>query len=204
MVRMISRDFKKYPQEKLSSFSASIAQRMTTDERFVAFRVSVDELKVLNDALATAASNAVNRDKEMIAIKAKCMDNVNSKLDIIAVNIELVANGDDVLVMASGFELYKKPTKLTQLLPPTDLKAINDPDVGAIKVSWKEQVGAVNYGILYQLEGETEWRNGTYTTSKEIVLTGFKSGANVSVKVYAMGTREIKSVACEPVSVWVI
>jgi hypothetical protein len=204
MVRMISRDFKKYPQVKLSSFSASIAQRMSTDIRFASFLVSIDELKVLNDALTSAASNAVNRDKEMVAIKTKCMKAVSEKLDVIAVNLELLANGDEILVMASGFELYKKPTKLTQLLAPIDLKVVNDPEVGAIKASWKEQAGAVNYGILYQLEGEEIWRNGTYSTSKEVVIPGFKSGSFVLVKVYAMGTREMKSDATEPVGVWVI
>jgi hypothetical protein len=76
--------------------------------------------------------------------------------------------------------------------------------VGAIKASWKEQAGAINYGILYQVDGETEWRNGTYTTSKEVVLSGFKSGTIVWIKVYAMGTREIKSDASDPVSVTVI
>jgi hypothetical protein len=204
MVRMISRDFKKYPQVKLSGFSSSIAQRMSDDARFSNFTLMIDELKVLNLALSTAASNAVNRDKEKIAIKSKCMNAVCEKLDVIAVNIELMANGDEVLVMASGFELYKKPTALTQLLAPTGLVVVNDPEVGAIKANWKEQAGAVNYGILYQLDGETEWRNGTYTTSREIVLSGFKSGSIIWVKVYAMGTREIKSTTCEPVSVMVI
>jgi hypothetical protein len=204
MVRMISRDFKKYPQEKLSGFSASIALRMSTDVRFSQFKNQIDELKVLNDALTTAASNAVNRDKEMVAIKTKCVKAVCDKLDVIAVNVELMANGDEILVMATGYELYKKATAVTQLLAPAGLEVVNDPAVGAIKASWKGQTGAVNYGILHQVQGEEIWRNGTYTTSKEIVLSGFNSGSFVSVKVYAMGTHELKSDAAEPVGVWVI
>ena len=204
MVRMISRDFKKYSQVKLSGFSASIVLRMTSDLRFAAFNKDIDELKILNEALATAASDAVNRDKQMIAIKNKCMSAVNEKLDVIAVNIELMANGDEILVMASGFELYKKSTPITQLLAPTGLELVNDPVAGSIKASWKEQPGAINYGILYQIEGETIWRNGTYTTSRDVVLSGFESGSYVSVKIYAMGTREMKSDTTEPVGVWVI
>jgi hypothetical protein len=204
MVRMISRDFKRYPQAKLSGYSATVELRMTADVRFISLIKEIEELSVLNESLAIAVSNAANKDREKIAIKNQWMKAVYEKLDRIAVFVELMANGDEILAFASGFELYKKPTILTQLLAPPALMVVNDPVVGAIKASWKELAGAINYGILYQMDGETAWRNGTYTTSKEVVLSGFKSGTIVWVKVYAMGTREIKSDACEPVSVMVI
>jgi hypothetical protein len=201
---MISRDFKRFPQAKLSGYSATVQLRMSADERFTRLIKEIDELSVLNESLAIAISNAFNRDREKIAIKNQWMKAVYEKLDTLAVLVELMANGDEILVLATGFDLYKKPSTLTQLLAPTALVVVNSLVSGSIKASWKEQAGAINYGILYQMDGEAEWRNGTYTTSKEVVPSNFQSGTIVWVKVYAMGTREIKSDASDPVSVVVI
>jgi hypothetical protein len=192
------------PQAKLSTFSDAIYTRMSENQMFIEFKASVDELKTLNEALSVAMSNALDGGKSNTIIKDRCLETVKDKLNDLADDVDRLANNDEVIIMAAGFEVRPDPVEIKDISTPTNLTIINAPKTGEVKVSWKREYGVVNYGILYQLHGETEWRNGTYSTTREVILSGFAPGSIVNVKIYAMGRRGLKSDATEPVSVMVI
>jgi hypothetical protein len=204
MKMLISRSFNRMPQAKLTNFSSTVYMRMSEDPQFVGFKNSIDELKVLNEALSVALSNAADGGKALTVIKDRCLEAVVNRLGYLANDVEELAKGDEVIVLAAGFEVRLAPTPIKDISIPSNLTVVNAPRSGEIKASWKTQYGVVNFGILYQIQGETEWRNGTYSTSKEVILSGFNPGTVVSVKIYAIGNRGLKSDATEPVSVMVI
>lgn len=204
MKKSISRTFKRMPQAKVSIFSVSIFTRMSENPIFIEFKDTVAELKVLNDDLSIALSNAVDGGRPLTIIKDRCLDAVKSKLDDLADDVDRFSKGDEVIIMAAGFEVRAEPVEIKEISTPSNLVIVNAPKTGEVKLTWKREYGVVNYGILYQLQGETEWRNGTYSTSREVILTGFTPGSIVSAKIYAMGRRGLKSDATEPVSVMVI
>jgi hypothetical protein len=204
MKKKVSRAFKKMQQAKLSTFSNTIGMRMSEDVQFSSFKTDVDALKALNDALSIALSNAADGGKSLTVIKDRCLVAVIEKLDQLANDVERFADGDEVIIMAAGFEVRAAPVEIKEISTPTNLTVINAPRTGEIKACWENQYGVVNYGILYQLQGETEWKNGTYSTTREVILSGFVPGSIVNVKIYAMGRRGLKSDNTEPVSVMVI
>jgi hypothetical protein len=130
--------------------------------------------------------------------------NVIDQLIDLADSVEKLAKGDDVVVIAAGFEVRPEPVAIKEISTPTNLSIVNAPKTGEVKLTWKRDYGVVNYGILYQIQGEIEWKNGTYSTTREAILSGFVPGTIVNAKIYALGHRGLKSDATEPVSVMVI
>lgn len=204
MKQIVSKSFKRMPQAKLSNFSVTVQTRMSANPLFIDFKTSVDELKVLNDAFSVAMTNAADGGKSLTIIKDRCLEAVKDKLTDLADDVERFAKGDEVIILDAGFEVRTEPVEIKTIDTPTNLAIINAPKTGEVKVTWKKEYGVVNYGILYQVQGDTEWRNGTYSTSREVTLSGFEPGKIVSAKIYAMGYRGLKSDATEPVSVMVI
>lgn len=204
MKKIILRSFKKMPQGKLNSFATIIATRMAENTLFSTFKPQVDELKALNDAFTTALANASNGGREFTAIKDRCMIAVVEQLDNLADDVDKLAKGDEVIVFAAGFEVRKTPEPIDELSTPKNFTLLNAPKTGEIKAKWKAQGGVVNYAIEYQIKGEQEWKNSTYTTSSEIILKGFEMGTYVSVKVCGIGRKGLKSDFTEPATVLVL
>ena len=204
MKKIISRTFKKMPQGKLNSFTTVITTKMTDDNRFIALKPQVDELKTLNVNFATALANASSGGVELTIIKDRCMAAVIDALDDMADDVDKLANGDETIVYAAGFEPRKTPEPISEIEPPKNFTLVNAPKTGEIKAKWKAQAGVVNYVIEYQVKGEEKWQNGTYTTSSEIILKGFNMGSFVSVKVCGVGRKGLKSDFTEPATVLVL
>lgn len=204
MKRIISYAFKRLPQSKISTFTATVTSRMLNDDRFVAFKTDVNVLKGLNEAFVNALANAADGGRELTAIKSAAMQQVIDQLEDVALDVERFANGDKIIAMAAGFEVYAEPTPINVLLKPVGLTAINEPRTGAFKLSWESVDGAVNYGVEYQIVGETTWQNGTYSTKKDVVMTGFGVGTFLKLKVRALGRKGLASDFSEPTSIVVI
>ena len=205
MINIIVLSYKKLPQAGLNTFASTVSQKMTDDTRFVALKPSVDALKIANDEFTTALANAFRGSEAQTIAKNKCWDVVIKCLDRVAYEVNGVADGNEDIAKAAGFDVKKAPKEVKEVAIPTNLVALNIVDkTGAVSLSWDcDTTGVIQYAVEYQIQGEETWRNGTYCSSRSVVLTGFEPRSFILVKTRSMGRKELKSDWTPPVGVLV-
>ena len=203
MINIIVLSYKKLPQADLNTFASTVYQKMTEDAQFVGLKPWVDALKIANDEFTIALANALRGSEAQTNAKNKCWDVVIKCLDRVAYEVNGVANGDEEIAKNAGFDVRKASKEIKEVAIPTNLVALNLVDkTGAVSLSWKcDTTGVIQYAVEYQIQGEEKWHNGTYCTSKSVVLTGFEPRSFILVRTRSMGRKELKSDWTQPVGV---
>jgi hypothetical protein len=197
--------YKRKSQAEGSSICFIVYQSMSTDPQFAPYKDKVDDMKTRRDAYEVANAKAVNGGSILIGQKNTAFDFFIEQMDKVADDVEMLADGDSSIAQAAGFPIVKAAEAVTDLSMPKGLEVVNAERTGAIKLTWKPDPSAINYGIETQVEGSAVWQNGTYSTSsRNNILTGYTSGAYLLVRIYSIGRRGLKSEATDPVRVLVI
>ena len=202
-MNIISFSFKSLPESELSTFANNVHLKMTQDDQFIALKPHVDELKAKYDFFTLALSNASDGGSKLILAKNKSLKELSDQLMAVAYFVNMLAKGDTEIADAAGYEVRKPAKAIDKLTKPGNLAVKQDDASGAVKLSWEKVPGAVNYGIETLKKGETAWKNGKYTTRKEIVLTGFEPGTYVEFRNRALGRNGLESEYSTVVGAWI-
>ena len=204
MKKRIKRSYKRTPQANGVGFGKVVAQRIAEDPRFVSLLALGIVLKATINDYEIANGNAADGGKLLIRLKNDAYTAFIDALDDIADAVEMLAKGDDIIILAAGFELMADAKAITELPMPTGLEASNNNDrTGVANAKWKLEKGVINTGIEYQKVGETEWKNGGFSTGSTGVLTGLEAGAYHNVRVYFIGRKGLQSDPSDYVTVLV-
>ncbi len=202
---IISFSFKRYTANPLSTFTNNICLKMAQDAQFADLKPQVDELKSKYEAFTVALSKASTGDSLLITAKNKSMDELKNQLIAVAYFVNILAKKDEEIVKAAGYEPRSATSSnaVTKLTKPGNLIVKQDDASGAVKLSWEKVPGAVNYGIETLKKGETAWKNGKYTTRKEIILSGLEPGTYIEFRNRALGCNELESEYSNVVGAWI-
>jgi hypothetical protein len=203
MGRLVVLSFKRYGEADLAQFSTNVILRMERDAQFESLMPDVNVLKVCDAAFDEAVSNALDGGPKAVKIKNAKMAELNAQLETVALKVDALADGDEDVILAAGFEVAKTPTGVVEITSPTDLKVVNDVRSGVVKLSWKKVKGAVSYGIERMSSEDSIWRNGDYSTAKSIVITNLKPGTYVTFRNRTISTKSRVSGWSQEVSIWV-
>ena len=204
MGKLISVNFKKYNQAEVAQFANNVINSMAKDAQFITLKPFVDDLNADFEAFTTAVTNAIYGGTLLVREKKRRMADLNDELETVANQVEALANGNEDVIEAAGYQVRVPNKPITELAPPSDVTVLNVPDKsGAVKLSWKPTPGAVNYGIERMTVGETDWQNGDYNTASTIIITGLKPGSQMTFHLRALGTKGKKSGWSQEVTVWV-
>ena len=177
---------------------------MTKDAQFITLKPFVDDLNADYGAFTTAVTNAIYGGSLLIREKHRKMADLNAELETVANQVEALANGNEDVIEAAGYQVRVPNKPITELAPPSGVSVLNVSDkTGAVKLSWKPTPGAVNYGIERLTVGETDWQNGDYSTASTIIITDLKPGSQITFHLRALGTKGKKSGWSQEVTVWV-
>ncbi len=204
MAKLINLSFKRYTQAELAQFAQNVINSMTKDAQFSALKPFVDALSADYDAYTTSVTNALYGGTLLIREKNRKMDDLNAELETVSYQVEALANGNEDIIEAAGYQVRTTNKPITELVPPTSVTVLNVSDKsGAVKLSWKPTPGAVTYGIERLYAGETVWQNGDYSTGSSTVITDLKPGSQITFHLRAIGTKGKKSGWSQEVTVWV-
>ncbi len=195
--------FKKYVHAELSNFTFNVIQRMSTDARFTTLKPHVDTLKTNYDAYMNAAALAVDGGKDRTLEKNIKLETMVNQLVIIARYVEILAGDNELTILAAGFETRKASKVIAELSAPAALSVINVEKSGSIRLNWENVPGALNFAIENLVKGETAWKNGKYSSTKETILNGYEPGTYVEFRIRALGRRGLESDWTAPVGVWI-
>ncbi len=185
--------------------------KMDQNPTYVAVQPLVTTLKGLTDVYSTALSNAADGGKENTKAKNRAKKELEDFITKLTKTIELQANelleGDDEeFATGGGFVVQEASTKknLTFLAKPTNLSAIDLLELaGGVKINWKKNEDTISCGIEYKEKADEPWKNGTFSTSNSALLTGLPSGKYITIRIYGIGRKGLKSDPTEAVTVLV-
>ena len=188
--------FTDLPQDSLVTYVANSATLMAADPQFVSLTAQVAELKTRNEAYRAALTESVNGGRLTTIVKNKCKVAVLEQMSNICLLVEMLANGDESVILAAGLDVRKTPTKVTSLDAPTVLKITNVPMPGIVTVQLAKVEGAMNYGIERRMlvpDTDPVWQNGDYSSSLKMELKGFELGKTYQIRFRAIGTKGLVS-----------
>jgi hypothetical protein len=199
----ISLSFKRLNDSAFDVFSNRVQLLMSKDAQFDSLRADVDKLKLDYETYSLALAMAAGRATLAINERNNKRDILTTRLLIIAKLVEILAGDDENIAVAAGFEVRKAPQSIDKITPPSNFTVINDDVSTAVLLKWKAGEGAVQYSIKHRVQGEAEWKNGSYTTACSIVLKGFELGSYVEFCACSTGRKEMKSDYTPPMGVWI-
>jgi hypothetical protein len=200
----VSLGFKKLPQAELKMFARTVQIKMTNNLHFISLAPDVAILKTANDELSIAVANADDGNKEDTIIKNNSFKIVTDLLDDLAMKVNEIAKGDELIIYSSGFKLNKTPATVQEIATPFYAELINTSVAREAKVKWKcDPLGIKNYTVEYQIVGEDRWHIAGMTSSKEIFITGLVPGSIITARVCSNGTRNRQSEWANTLSVMI-
>jgi hypothetical protein len=141
-------------------------------------------ITVLDKAIAAEdSSSAAALRKSLIA------DLVKQLLRLVN-DLELTADGDPVMLAATGFDLRKKPgaRRTGPIATPENLRLRHSPISGDILAKVKAVEGADNYHAQSALSPDGPWIDiDPFSNSQQILFKGLPRGKDVYIRVRANG-----------------
>ena len=193
MKSLVLLSYKKLTQKELGTFANNVVLRTTNDPQFAALAKSVSVLKVLSANFQTALSDALNGGRVFTLKKEEAQKLLFGQLDVVAREVDVLADGDEAVVLAAGFEVRKAPVALTSIAAPTGLTATNLNRTGEAYLSWNPVPGSSIFGIEKRKKGETVWQSGDFATASSITIKNIESGTWMEFRVITKATKGITS-----------
>ena len=200
--------FKKLTQEALATFAINVVSLMSNDPQFASLSAAITDLKNCSDAYSTALTNSVNGGRLLIIEKNKCKKALLNQLSDTAFFVDVLAKGEESIILAAGFSVRKPNSSYTSLEAPLVLKLDNDIKKGVVNVQLEKVEGATVYGIEKCIvtpgEPDGPWMNGDYTSALKFQMTGLESGKTYLFRFRAIGFKGLVSAFSdvESLEVW--
>ena len=187
MANLLSYGFNRLNQTDMAAFTAPIVERMTANPIFINLKPLVDVLKLNLDAYNAAAAAAVNGGSEFNLARNDSHAIFKTQLNLVAQNVDVMSIDKPAIVLAAGFELLKQTQPVTDFSAPVGLVLDYGGVSGTLKLSWKAVAGSINYCIESMSKTDPVWKNGLFSTRKDVLLTDLEPGSFVTYRVRAVG-----------------
>lgn len=199
----ISMTFKRLTKAELLVFAATVINKMNSDPQFAKLQLNLAELSSNYDQCQNLSTAAKITGRLSTISRAASFDNLTEALDMLAKNVELLANGDESVIVASGFEV-KRAEKETGLFgTPFSFEFKKHPDIGSIQFFWKKVAKAVIYQLQYRKVGETEFMDLLFSSSNSAIATDLALGVKFEFRLCAVSSDGKKSNWTNTVSSWI-
>ena len=187
--RKVVKAFKVLADANLLTFARNVAVSMTAAVE--TFPTPVPAITVISDQIdnyAELLQSSASRDKVQVALKNQSKKALLLMLSQLADYVNLTAQGDEVKLSESGFNLNKVPQPIS-IKTPAGVVLTDGGNSGELLLKCKRVAGASGY--MYQnttdpLLTETSWVSIAATTTS-FTFTGLTKGVTYYCRVVAVG-----------------
>jgi hypothetical protein len=116
-------------------FPYTVLEKMTGNTSFPNPDPALAEVKAKNDLFTLAVAKEPQGGKQETANKNQLREELVSLLKRLVIYVELTCNGDETMLLSSGFDLHKKASPVGQLPMPEGLKATLGASRGSLVLS---------------------------------------------------------------------
>jgi hypothetical protein len=181
---------KKYKRERdsdLSTTAKRVVEKLKNNTNYPNPPAALAKLEEKLPAYDASLVNARGRDKEMIAIKKGLKIEIAALLTELDSYVTLISNGDEVLLLSSGFDISGQTEE--QPMPAIPKLFIELGAPGEVTIKVKQVRGARAYMHQYTAEpptSETIWVNEG-STNPNCTFRGLKSFTKYWFRIVALG-----------------
>jgi hypothetical protein len=203
----ISKGFKKYGDDKLSTFSSTIHLKMSDDAAYGTLKTASETVKVKNDAFIVGIANAKLRGEDRVKDKNDRRDHLITALVKLARQLEDLAEDNERLITDTGFEVNSSSRKAREVIVITELQTPvvevkNLGKSGSALVTCPLVPNAINYAFRHRMKTETVWQNGNYNDKGTFTITNLEEGV-YEFQVVALGPDSVASEPSQPVPAYI-
>jgi hypothetical protein len=178
-----------YNDAELLVFTISVVEKMTGNSYFTNPNPKLETIKTSYDEFQSALSKQQRGNRESTAVKNAKREVLEDLLQRLANYVEEVADNNEVILLSSGFELYKKAEKIGPLDVPTGLAVKPGTTHGSLVFSWDKVDNARSYEVQYYDTEKGELTAKTKTsTCTNIEITSLISGRQYTLVVAGVGS----------------
>jgi len=188
----VSKDFStgKYTDAGLSSKTNFIVDQMTGNSQFATPTPSLKEVTDTNNAYIAALGKVEYGSKADTVVKNNLRAALTVLLKLLADYVQTTSNGDEAIILSSGFDVNKKSTTVGRLDKPEGFTVKQDGNKGSVYLSCYAVTNAVFYEFQYMelpVTATSVWIQRSSTKSK-LLLDGLNSGKQYSFRAAAAGS----------------
>jgi hypothetical protein len=166
-------DFIKSPVAQKLEFTRGVISKMKTNPKFTDPDVAVEDLEAKADLLETRSVAALSGGKEATALMHQTEAELDDMLRKMAKYVDRIADGDNAIILSSGFNLAKQPAPA---LRPEFSVELGEKS-GSVIIRRQAIEGARSYIWQYYM-GETpaandaDWITAQVTSKASVEITG--------------------------------
>lgn len=143
------------------------------------------------EALELAITLAMDGSRTAMAERRKRQRELKALLDMLAGYVTSVAEGDELIILSSGFEVRQRPTPVGELPQPVDLQARISDHRGRIDLTWETVRHARSYHVYHNASDpaqEESWKQIGVCGKARYSAIGLESAKVHWFRVVAFGT----------------
>ena len=168
-----------------------IEQRMTGNPAFPDPAPSLADVGLAREALEAAITPAVDGGRTARAIRNARKDELKLLLDQLAGYVASRAEGNELAILSSGYEVRQTSAPLPEPTAPVDLRAELSAHPGRVDLTWAAPRGAVTYHVQVNRvspDDANAWELVGVTTRSRYSVSGLDAAKPSWFRVSAIGT----------------
>lgn len=181
--------FSKLRDAELATRAQTIIDNMTGNENYPTPTPALADVSTALTAYRDALSQAESRTAEKIVIKNEKRNEMEMLLNALALYVQANCQNDLAILLSSGFRSRKPNSPIGTLVKPENLKVMNGPNPGSIKLSIDKVTGAGSYMFEYTTApagDEAQWISRG-STARTYIVHGLTSGKEYVFRVAGVG-----------------
>ena len=171
--------------------SKFIEDRMKDNPAFPTPTPSLSAIADARTALEAAITAAIDGGRTARAIRNTRQAELKLLLDQLSGYVSSRAEGNELAILSSGFEVRRTGKPLPEPLPPVNVRAELTMHPGRVALNWERTRGAVTFHVQVNRgapENKEAWELVGVTTKSRFTITGLASAQVHWFRVAAIGT----------------
>ncbi len=177
------------PTDKVAK-ALLVETMMNGNAAFVTPVPTLLEVKAGRDTLATAITEAASGDHAKVFAKQVAEAALDSLIVRIAMYVTNTAKGNETIILSSGLEVRKGPSRIGKLPAPENLSARSGSFTGQVDTHWDKVHGAYEYEMYANTtdpNDASKWLLVGIVSRTRFTVQGLEPGKAVWFRVTASG-----------------
>jgi hypothetical protein len=189
----ILKSFARQTDAKLLAIAEKIDTCIPHSPLFDNIHPTVDVFKTNIATYKEKLAAAADRGRLAVAAKNEARKALVHTLVLWASCIEDHADTNESSILATGFELIKKPTRGIPPSTPENVRLLDSKLSGEALVRYKGVANAAVYEVRWRKEGEELWQSTDLAFSTRALLRGIERGTAIWAQVRAINANGISN-----------
>jgi len=195
-IAKIATHFSKVRGNDLSGMTFNIVEKINASEDYKTLLPLLPAIKTTADEYVAALTKSIKGSVADTAFKNQKRKSLEKLLSGLAVQVSIIADGDQLKLENSGFQLVKSRVYKSSLPAPETVKFETGENPGKIYFIVSKVYGARGYLLALSLSPASEkmedWKVKFFSSSSRGEITGLESGKKYTIKAAALGSESNK------------